>query len=869
MTRFDLVCRRAVFAVVLVCGLVIPAGAGTTDQAGLDRVLASVMDEIGLADARIIRVELEHARADEKMRVGVVLDGVEVTLELWSHSVRGESMRVREEIGKDIWRVLDAGPVRTVRGRVLEIEDARVAGSVSERGLMAGIEAPEFGEYWIEPVAQGLRAGDDTLHVVYRAEDVIGKGGICGVVDGMEVEHGGHEGHTHASRGGPCGSQVCVTEIAIDTDVEFLVALGNTTAAQLRIEDIMNLVTWQYESQVGITYEIVEIMLRTSEEDPYSSTDAGTLLNQFRSHWNASQGGIQRDVAHLFTGKEIDSDTIGIAWVGVICTGSAYGLSQTPYNGSFSCKASLVAHELGHNWSAPHCECPGNTMNPSNTCFRIFTSGTQAIIENHRDSRGCLHGGTVPPPDSFTLLVPTDGRVNVGTSPTLQWQGPVRAISYRLLVDDDADFSSPEIDLNTPDRVVSISGLHPARLYYWKVSATGIGGTVDGDETFCFFTASTIGRELYVDRDAPAGGTGLSWGSALDSLAYAQEIGRCIAPQYLYEIHVAEGTYELGESLDLASGLELLGGYPGYNAPDPEARDRVAHETVLSGGAGVARGAGLDHVVISNDDDAATLIDGFTIELGDAQDGLGGGGILMNNSSAVVSNCVIRACSSGDPGGAVRVNGGSAAIVNCLIQACGATNGAAVYTDAPMTMTNCTVIGNNSVGGGAVALDGAGSVGSVDIVNTVFHANSSGSIDTPGGSLTADVTYSYVPEGIAGTGNRSLPASPNFVDKVGGDLTPGVGSALIDAGDSGAAGLSGITEDLGGNARDIDAANYADGGGGTVDIGAYEAAADTPAGAACDGDANGDNVIDVNDISYVLFRLGDPCACVRPPHMPG
>ncbi len=27
----------------------------------------------------------------------------------------------------------------------------------------------------------------------------------------------------------------------------------------------------------------------------------------------------------------------------------------------------------------------------------------------------------------------------------------------------------------------------------------------------------------------------------------------------------------------------------------------------------------------------------------------------------------------------------------------------------------------------------------------------------------------------------------------------------------------------------------------------------------CDGDANGDNIIDVNDISFVLFRLGDPC----------
>ena len=29
-------------------------------------------------------------------------------------------------------------------------------------------------------------------------------------------------------------------------------------------------------------------------------------------------------------------------------------------------------------------------------------------------------------------------------------------------------------------------------------------------------------------------------------------------------------------------------------------------------------------------------------------------------------------------------------------------------------------------------------------------------------------------------------------------------------------------------------------------------------GGACEGDANGDSTVDVNDISYVLFRLGDP-----------
>jgi hypothetical protein len=34
----------------------------------------------------------------------------------------------------------------------------------------------------------------------------------------------------------------------------------------------------------------------------------------------------------------------------------------------------------------------------------------------------------------------------------------------------------------------------------------------------------------------------------------------------------------------------------------------------------------------------------------------------------------------------------------------------------------------------------------------------------------------------------------------------------------------------------------------------------SPGPATCDGDANNDGTIDVNDISYELFRLGNVCA---------
>ncbi|MGY8757528.1 MAG: zinc-dependent metalloprotease family protein, partial [Phycisphaerales bacterium] len=80
--------------------------------------------------------------------------------------------------------------------------------------------------------------------------------------------------------------------------------------------------------------------------DPYTATDAGTFLDQFRTEWNNNQGSVQRDVAHLFTGKNLSGGTIGIAWLGVVCDNYGYGLVESDCCGSFGCTTDLSAHEL-------------------------------------------------------------------------------------------------------------------------------------------------------------------------------------------------------------------------------------------------------------------------------------------------------------------------------------------------------------------------------------------------------------------------------------------------------------------------------------------------------------------------------------------
>ena len=68
-------------------------------------------------------------------------------------------------------------------------------------------------------------------------------------------------------------------------------------------------------------------------------------------------------------------------------------------------------------------------------------------------------------------------------------------------------------------------------------------------------------------------------------------------------------------------------------------------------------------------------------------------------------------------------------------------------------------------------------------------------------------------------------------------------------------------EDLNGDVRISDDPTTTNTGslGSALDAGAYEFQATVADTAPCAGDANGDMVIDVNDISYVLFRLGNPC----------
>lgn len=374
--------------------------------------LAALEQVISFERAQLVMMEVD-GQAEESLMVATTIDGVQQVLDLQPFSVRDANYEVLEQLADGSLVPVDPGPVTTYRGRLAGVLESTVAASLLDDGLHAMVVMPDGDRVWIEPVGDALPDTKFGLYVVYRTGDVLPFDASCGMDEallGREMEvHNHDEMLVGQSEGGVAGS-VCIAQLACDADFEYFQDYGSTTAVQNRINSVINAMNVQYEAQVGLTHQITTIIVRSSSNDPYTSSDSTTLLCQFITEWTNNQGGITRDVAQLFTGRNISGSVIGqAADIGDICnangccncgqfgTDGSYCFVESDFNGNFSCATDLSAHELGHLWNASHCNCPGNTMNPGITCANSFSSGTISSIISYRNTLGCLDGACGTP----------------------------------------------------------------------------------------------------------------------------------------------------------------------------------------------------------------------------------------------------------------------------------------------------------------------------------------------------------------------------------------------------------------------------------------------------------------------------------------
>ena len=197
-----------------------------------------------------------------------------------------------------------------------------------------------------------------------------------------------HSAHVPASM---AASASLLLDVGIDADYEFFSEFGQDTASE--VSSILNIVNGIYINQLGMEVALRDLNIYTSANQPYTTSAATELLQQFQSYNLTSPHLESSDVYHLLTGKSIQPQgMVGLSYVGSVCQNQgqySFGFSSY-YPGPI--QPIIVAHEIGHSVGATHNTSTGIMIPNLSSNPRSFSPESIAEIENYVTAYGgCLH----------------------------------------------------------------------------------------------------------------------------------------------------------------------------------------------------------------------------------------------------------------------------------------------------------------------------------------------------------------------------------------------------------------------------------------------------------------------------------------------
>ena len=430
-----------------------------------------------LSDYQVIRQESgdvrQRVRTHGKLRLRykeTVFD-----LELEPHDMRAPNYRAVETGPGGVRRALPRGPVTTFKGRLAGQEDTHGRFAITHRGV-EGVVFTAAERYYVEPLQRYLASAGAADLVVYRHSDIkFARGRKCGVSLPQRLQLG-----VDRIRAQPATSTVkeYLVEVATEADYEFVEALGDSDAANAEIVSILNMVDGVYQSELLLDLSITYQHTWAVEEDPYTKTNAKRLLEEFRDHWRDNfQSSEDYDLAHLWTGRELDAKTVGIAFLGTLCRSRDFSFALSQYSStSVVIKFLTPAHEIGHVLDATHSEAVGGcadtvmTTSLNSNSKLTFCEYNRGEISRHVSGRNsCLttQSITLQPPTRLTATDVSAAQID------LTWQdnssGETGFRVYRRL-DNSANWE--EAGTSSADATTfSDSGLSPKTTYRYRIRA--------------------------------------------------------------------------------------------------------------------------------------------------------------------------------------------------------------------------------------------------------------------------------------------------------------------------------------------------------------------------------------------------------------
>lgn len=295
---------------------------------------------------------------------------------------------------------LDPGPSYTYRGWNLDDPSKEVRMSITPTYIAGFITDVKGVEWYIQPAIDfGEPLGN--AYILYQGKDVVtSEPRTCGtdLTHAVELPQGNTESHSR--------SAACVeAEVAIAADYSMYTKYGkNAQSLAQHLIDVKNLTEPNY-SVYNVEFKVITTLIETAsgQQGWSNSTSPGTLLNSYCC-WagTGSSGqlgctgqngfGVAHDVGELWSNRDFDGSTVGIAWLGTICNTMFRYSTNQHFTTSLQSLRCLIAHETGHNFGANH-DAAGTPyiMAPSvNPGATTWSSASQSAINTRLPTYSCL-----------------------------------------------------------------------------------------------------------------------------------------------------------------------------------------------------------------------------------------------------------------------------------------------------------------------------------------------------------------------------------------------------------------------------------------------------------------------------------------------
>lgn len=297
-----------------------------------------------------------------------------------ARSLRFNAFGRRFDINLEDNRSLLAAEQRTLLGDRYQIYRGDIDGLADSWARLVVADGVPRGilwdgaELWAIEVGGGSSTGEGDAFI-YRLSDLQIAPGTMSCSGMRAVETGAElakvvmsEVTANAAQGPGAFSEI---DIAVIADFEFTSDKGSATNAELLAR--MNNVDGIFSAQLGVQMNVNRIDTFTANDDPFTTLDSSELLDELSEYRSSEPGQNANGLSHLFTGRNLDTNTVGIAWTGALCH-PYFGASLTQATHNVATDSLIAAHEFGHNFGAPHDGTSGSECESETGDFLMATS---------------------------------------------------------------------------------------------------------------------------------------------------------------------------------------------------------------------------------------------------------------------------------------------------------------------------------------------------------------------------------------------------------------------------------------------------------------------------------------------------------------